>query len=178
MRRLDRRVHLALAVGLLASVAACKGPSTPEGGPIGPPSRKLVDAAGGSVTSADGVLTVTIPPGALSTPTDIVIQAITNGAPQGQGNAYRVGPPSQLFASPVTFLFRNTTAQPTASLWLSFQLNQSLWLRAGAVAIDGTANTLTTSVNDFGWTDWSIVATGNAAVHKRELEQFLAEAFG
>src|SRR5215471_3099429 len=54
---------------------------TKIGTPIGSPVIKTIDASGGSITSPDGVLKLTIPPGALSVATNISIQPVTNEVP-------------------------------------------------------------------------------------------------
>ncbi len=156
---------LAIGAGFLAAGCTCGGPGGSSSRNVGPPVRLTVGPSGGSLTSADGVLTITVPAGALSAPVDLTIQQIVNSAPVGQGNAYELGPAGQAFAAPILLAFRNTTALPNGQLWLSYLINQTgqnqgLWIRAASVAVDGTANTLSTAVSDFGWADWSLVGTG------------------
>jgi len=79
---------------------------TAVGAPTMPPSTALVGPAGGTVTSADQHLQISIPAGALCADTTIGITNITNMAPGGIGSAYRLTPDGQMFAVPVTLRFR------------------------------------------------------------------------
>ncbi len=171
MTALRGRIRLALTIGLSALAVAC-GPSTGGiGSAVGPVSRKLIDSTGGSVTSADGVLTVTVPPGALATATDISIQAITAANPV-IGSAYELAPAGVVFAATtaVTLTFNTTQmtglALPVTQLWVDHQIGTGLWWRAGQVTVDGTAQTLTTSVQDFTWTTWGVVSASGPNVGK------------
>ena len=78
---------------------------TVKGVPFGVASSATIDASGGTVTSADGRLTVTIPPGALTTATTIGIQPITNEIETGVGLGYDLTPNGQAFAVPITVTF-------------------------------------------------------------------------
>ncbi|HTT71008.1 MAG TPA: hypothetical protein VMG32_07260 [Anaeromyxobacteraceae bacterium] len=153
--------RLWLIAALSASLVAACGQGASGGvRPIGKLTRVTVDASGGTVASADGVLTLTIPAGALVSPVDITIQAIANTAPLGQGNAYEVGPAGQVFAAPVTFTFTNVSGASLSTLWISYRLNQTLWLHAPAVTTSATANTLSTTATDLSWVDYSVVGSG------------------
>ena len=79
---------------------------TAVGAPTMPPSTAVIGPAGGTVTSADQHLQLTIPAGALCADTIIGITNITNMAPGGMGSAYRLTPDGQTFAVPVTLRFR------------------------------------------------------------------------
>lgn len=150
-----------LAAGLLSLAPACKQGSASAGpAPVGPLARALVDASGGAVTSADGVLTVTVPAGALSAPAEVTVQALENTAPAGQGQAYRVGPAGQRFAAPVTLTFRNATGLALDQLWPSYRIDQALWVRARTASADGAAGSLALPTSDFSWTDYALVAAG------------------
>ncbi|HSN89607.1 MAG TPA: hypothetical protein VLS93_00125, partial [Anaeromyxobacteraceae bacterium] len=79
----------------------------------------MIQPGGGYVTSADGRLTVSVPAGAISAPTDFTIQVITNTAPSGVGNAFRITtvPAGVVLAAPVAFVFApGPTAPPVADL--------------------------------------------------------------
>lgn len=58
----------------------------------GAPASKTIGAEGGSLSSTDGRITVTIPAGALANDTQIAIQPISNTASGGLGAAYRLSP--------------------------------------------------------------------------------------
>ena len=78
---------------------------TDKGMPVGTPTMATIDSAGGMLSSADGVLDVTIPAGALAMPTVITIQPITNMAPNGVALGYRLSPEGMTFATPATLTF-------------------------------------------------------------------------
>src|SRR5262249_46009872 len=63
-----------------------RGPST------GAQTRATIGAAGGSLASGDGVLTLTVPPGALASDVLVGVEPITNTAGLGVGTAYRLTP--------------------------------------------------------------------------------------
>ena len=112
------RMLLSLALAALAA-AGCsdgKGPTdteeaellpdpTPKGTSTGPAVTKTIGPEGGSLTSADGGLTLTVPAGAVSAPTEFGIQPITNQSPGGVGQAYRLTPEGQALAKPVQLSF-------------------------------------------------------------------------
>src|SRR5512133_367945 len=103
--RTDTRWKVATCALVLATALGCGGDSSPPPTPSGPPvpvapgsrlgvsSAKLIGSGGGFVTSGDGVLTVSIPAGALPADVDVTIEVITNTAPSGVGNAYRIVAP-------------------------------------------------------------------------------------
>src|SRR5689334_6890130 len=76
--------------------------TTDKGIPNGPSVSQVIGTTGGSVTSADGLLTVSIPAGALASTKTITIQPITNNVSLGVGGGYRLGPEGTTFAQPVT----------------------------------------------------------------------------
>jgi len=104
-------------------------PTTP-GTPIGTATTQPIGAAGGTVTSADGLFSITIPPGALpagpasasGAETDITIQPITNTAWGGVGTGYRLLPDGLTFSAPVE---------------LSFSLEDSLLAGSDTLFVDG-----------------------------------------
>jgi hypothetical protein len=117
------RLLIAVAVLTLLSGQSCKKTSskttvtpppyvhdtsslrTAVGTPIGDSVTKTIDASGGTITSSDGVLQLTIPPGALSTPTVIGIQPVTNTIPKALYSGYSLTPNGQQFQKPVTLVF-------------------------------------------------------------------------
>jgi len=130
-----------LPLALLATVS-CKKDSNPSGDPAGPivtekgiPKGEAVTALigteGGSITSADGHLTIEIPEGALSAATSIGIQPVSNNAPLGLGNAYRLQPEGTTFGKPVKLIFHYDNAllrdAPEDFLWIVTQSADGVW---------------------------------------------------
>jgi hypothetical protein len=93
-------------------VAACSSPA---------PNTKSVSAiiggSGGALTSSDGMVTLTVPAGALSSNVTIII-GLATGVPSGiVSQAYEIGPTGTTFAVPATLtmpLIGGLTALPLA----------------------------------------------------------------
>jgi hypothetical protein len=79
---------------------------TEKGTPIGSATTATIGANGGTLTTPDGTLTLTIPAGALSTNVTISAQPISNTAPGGSGVAYRLAPEGQKFEKPISLTFK------------------------------------------------------------------------
>ena len=153
----------AAACALLLS-AACGGGSSPsptpaeppsatgKGTPIGHPVAMKIGVAGGSLTSDDGVLTVSVPAGAVSADVDITVQVITNTAPSPVGNAYRIAAPAgTVFAAPIALVFAPPPDAPaltvlTVATWSALDATGTwgFWVRQQSVTRDATAATLAT----------------------------------
>jgi len=131
---------------------------TASGEPIGQSDEVTIGSEGGTIHSSDGLLSVTIPPGALSIPTVISIQPVTNHAPLGLGNGYRLGPEGTSFDSPVTLTFHYTDelldSKPADFLWIVFQEGDGTWKAMLKSALHSDAKTVTVETSHFS--DWSL----------------------
>jgi hypothetical protein len=74
--------------------------------PASIPSSATIGPAGGSIRSDDGVLTLKIPAGALSAPTQFSIATVANDAPGALGSAYDVSPGGLALAKPALLSLR------------------------------------------------------------------------
>ncbi len=157
-----------LVIALTAGCSSSGKPTAPTGAPptpsavgvaAGDPFTKSIGTAGGSLSSPDGGITITIPSGALTTDTTIGIQPITNTAGAGIGAAYRLSPSGQTFAKPVTlsFPYTDTDLNGTyaAALGIAYQDDTGRWEWQDGVALDTAAKTLTVASTHFS--DWSKV---------------------
>lgn len=135
---------------------------TDRGTSKGAQVTQTIGPSGGTLTSGDGVLSIEFPPGALSEDTEIGIEPITNEAPLGQGDAYRLTPDGATFAQPVRLVFNYTAADHIGSsqqaLALAFQDEDRLWRYFGVPELDeanGTVSAETTHFTDvsrvLGW---------------------------
>ena len=132
---------------------------TPVGTPVGSPSTAIIDAAGGSITSPDARLTVTVPVGAVAAATTFSIQPITNQAPGGIGNAYRLGPEGLTFSTPVSITLHYTAVDIAGSSAdaqaLVYQDAEGRWAADLPGTVDTAAQTVTTWSPHFS--DWAAV---------------------
>lgn len=132
--------------------------ATDVGIPVGEVVSQMVGTAGGEVISADGRLRLNIPAGALSTNTTIGIQSITNNAPLGLGNNYRLTPQGTTFTQPATLTFGYDeamleTAEPDF-LWAVTQNANGTWSGGRKSVVNKTAKTVTVTTTHFS--DWGM----------------------
>lgn len=171
MKTLRWSCHIILFVLFISSVlVSCKksdstivtqvpGPViTGIGTPDGAASDTMIGPSGGTLHSADGKLTVTIPAGAISSATQISIQPVTNLAPLGLGNGYRLQPEGMTFAVPVvlTFKYDDQLLQnsPEDFLWIVTQAGDGSWNALMKSALD--INTKTVTITTTHFSDWAL----------------------
>lgn len=132
---------------------------TEPGTPTGTAVSASIGAAGGKLTSADGLVTLDIPAGALDAATTISIQPITNMAPQGiAGVAYRFTPDGQTFKTPAKLTFKYTDAMLAGSsaelLWVVTQAQDGSWQAVKKSSVNTTTKTVTGEMMHFS--DWGL----------------------
>lgn len=146
--------------------ASCKkdkgndGPDEPiitaQGSPTGAMITGEIGPSGGQLQSDDGLLTVTIPAGALSGNITIGIQPITNLAPLGIGTGYRLTPEGTTFSVPVTVSFKyhpdSLTNTAADFLWIASQNGDGSWNGYRESQVDTTAKTVSVQTTHFS--DW------------------------
>lgn len=133
---------------------------TPIGIPIGPPTITTIGPSGGTVTSADGTLSISIPAGALSGDTAISVQPITNYGPGGLGTAYRLGPSGMRFSVPVTlqFTYSSDSVQVPELLGVAYQDTDNIWYSMPEYTVDTVSHTVTAPITHFSdWIDFERV---------------------
>lgn len=79
---------------------------TPVGEVRGLQAVALIGPAGGELTSTDGRVTVTVPPGALTGTQELGIVEITSHAPGAVGRSYRITPHGLATPVPMTLRLR------------------------------------------------------------------------
>jgi hypothetical protein len=132
---------------------------TEVGTPTGTAVSASIGAAGGKLTSADGLVTLDIPAGALDAATTISIQPITNMAPQGiAGVAYRFTPDGQTFKTPAKLTFKYTDAMLAGSsaelFWVVTQAQDGSWQAVKKSSVNTTTKTVTGEMMHFS--DWGL----------------------
>ncbi|ADH65156.1 Phosphoribosylglycinamide synthetase, N-domain protein (plasmid) [Allomeiothermus silvanus DSM 9946] len=156
-----KRVYLAAAL-LLGLLGACSGGSRPQGPepaprgtPTGDPAVATIGPEGGRLASADGVLTLEVPPGAVEAPTQFGIQPITNTA-GGLASGYRLSPEGRTFPKPVKLTFRYTEEElgeaSPEGLGLAFQDEKGVWWAHLGTELDKAGRTLSVQTRHFS--DW------------------------
>lgn len=131
---------------------------TDSGTPIGDVATTSIGSGGGSVQSADGNLTVTIPANALSSNTTISIQPITNEAPLGLNIGYRLLPEGTTFSKPIRLTFHYNDqlldGTPDDFLWIVTQSANRSWNAMLKSAVDKNAKTVSVQTTHFS--DWAL----------------------
>jgi hypothetical protein len=151
----------ATAVLLSACGNSYKPTYTPaaKGTTTGTATSQMIDSTGGTVTSADGRLSVTVPAGMFTTAMQIGIQPITNTSPNGVGNAYRLTPEGSMFTQDVTITFHLNSVEALGldSTFVDTQHADGLWYSQPKQARDSTAATVSVPARHFS--DWAIATT-------------------
>ncbi|MVM33846.1 hypothetical protein GO755_27670 [Spirosoma sp. HMF4905] len=132
-----------------------------HGTPVGQPTQKTIGPQGGTMTSADGTLAMTIPAGAVSKATTFTMQPVKPTLPGLIGEqSFRLLPEGQTFAQPITLQYHydadsldGTSAQ---ALFMAYQDSDGYWNALPKTALDETAQTLTVSTKHFS--DWGAFA--------------------
>ena len=127
--------------------------ATAVGTPNGTPVSASIGPAGGTLTSADGKLTLTVPVNAVASSVAFTIQPVSNEAPGGTGNAYSLLPDGQTFAVPVKIAFRyddlDVAGTVPEAFDVAYQNAQRFWRVFKVVQLDKTNRVLTISTSHF-----------------------------
>ena len=151
----DGGVDAPAPMGSDAGAADLTPVATPVGVPNADPSSQLIDSKGGSLSTSDGRFTLTIPPGAVSAPTNFTIQPLTNQAYGGIGSAYDLGPEGISLAAPATLSFHIPSPQAGAAYGVAFQDGQQRWQLVDGATFDATSTIISANVSHFS--TWSLV---------------------
>jgi hypothetical protein len=112
-----------------------------------------IGSAGGSISSADGVVTLIFPENALSRKTTISIQPVENMAINGNGKAYKMEPSRILFNKPATIVFNyaneDTANNAQALMNIAMQDENGKWYKLNKTIRDTVAKTITGSIKHF-----------------------------
>jgi hypothetical protein len=94
------------ALSLLIAVFASTGCGGDDGDGGGNGVEKVIGPDGGKVSSADGLLTLDVPPGALSKATKLIVKTAEDPTDEAVSNVYELGPAGQRFDQQVTLSFK------------------------------------------------------------------------
>lgn len=131
---------------------------TEVGAPMGDAVSRAIGTGGGTLTSGDGRLSVTIPEGALPGTTTVSIQPIANHTPLGLGMGYRLLPEGVTFARPVKLTFHYDEALLAGTdenfLWVTTQNPDRSWSAMLRSSVDRGTGTVTVETTHFS--DWAV----------------------
>lgn len=130
---------------------------TEVGKPAGPLATKTVGPAGGTLASADGKLTLTVPAGALSAETSLTVEPVENTAPNGVGKGYHFGPEGTRFAKPATWTYHYDRGEVNGigEVAIAVQQPDRSWVLTRGATLNTTSRTITTQIRHFSW--WSVI---------------------
>jgi hypothetical protein len=184
--RLKKWISLLFAIVILLGTA-CKKDNINEPGkpqsvqplvrPIGTSKgavvAKVIGTTGGTLLSADGTVTVTIPAGAVTGNTTVGIEPITNTNVAGIGQtAYRLTPHGQTFSKPVAISFSWAEHADSIgflqTLGLAYQRGDGIWKFVGASSVDANDQTITFQTTHFS--DWSLMNQVTLSPYQKDLE--------
>jgi hypothetical protein len=123
------------------------------GKPDGEKVNLKIGEEGGRLKSSDGKVELVFPAGALSANTNIIIQPVTNLAPNGSGMAYWFEPSGIQFKKPVQIIINYTDEEaeicPPDLMGLAIQNKQGQWSFINYDSWDSTAKSLKGSITHF-----------------------------
>ena len=128
-------------------------PATEVGTPVGDAVTKTIGPDGGSLTSSDERMTLTVPPGSVTGPVTFSIQPITNKVEGGVGVGYRIGPNGSQFAAPlqISFGYQDNELQGTGTelCQVVYQDSERSWRTLETLYIDENNKVFTASTTHF-----------------------------
>ena len=147
-------------VAVVLAIAACPPPSsepqplvTGPGELLGPPVSAILGPDGGRLASADGRLSLVVPPGALAAAATLSITPTQNLAPGGLGQGYELSSGGAGFGLPLTLTFtpaeEDRAAADLGLMSLAWQDDGGVWRWVEDAGVDLDAGTLTLSTTHF-----------------------------
>jgi len=134
--------------------------ATDVGTPSGSPVEKTIGPAGGTLASADGLLAIDVPAGALAADTLLGVQPLTNTAPSGLGPGFRLTPAGATFSSPVKLTFKPTTEQLAGTVLaltgIGYQDASGFWRWMRGVERDEASGSVSVATTHFS--SYSLIA--------------------
>lgn len=143
MLSISRLIPLALSLVLAMSCAATTEPVTFD-----------VTPTGGSVSFANGTVTLIFPPGAVTAPVNFTATPVANpvGATVVAGTVFDIQP-SMTFSQPVQLFIRYTAGSVPSGVREAevgiYKLTGSLWTKVAGTTVDVIARTVTASITSF-----------------------------
>jgi hypothetical protein len=157
-------MRIFLVFSILSATFGCSStsdeivlPATEVGTPIGEKVTKEIGPSGGAFASADGRLTLTVPPNAVTENVTFSIQPITNNVEDAVGPAYRIEPSGKTFNVPVNISVKYAEQDIEGTfphfLRMAYQNEKREWNEQSSTKLDMENHTVTTSTSHLS--DWS-----------------------
>lgn len=163
------KVSFWITILFLCGLTACRDTAethTPEptrgtvrskGDFAGTPVQKTIGPEGGTLSSPDNSLTLTIPAGAVAAPVTFSITPVVNTLPGSPGKSFRLLPEGTSFSKPVqiwyTYEAEALDSTSADALYLAYQGGDGIWQFLPDTQLDATARTLTVETTHFS--DWA-----------------------
>lgn len=130
------------------------------GKPDGTKKEIKIDKDSARLKSADGMVELIIPEGAVPKNTIISIQPIVNLMANGNGKAYRLEPSGIVFKKPMKLIFHYDGEEITDSMQLlmgiAMQDDKGQWFSLNKFNLDTLAKTISGNINHFSaWSNFS-----------------------
>ena len=144
---------IAAAQNDIAEDTTAKSAITAIGKPDGAKTEMKIGKEGGSFTSSDGKVKLTIPEGAVSKKTTFSIQPVTNLMPNGNGKAYHLEPSGTQFKKPIELVFHYDPEESEDSaqflMAIAMQDDKGQWYGLNKFTLDTVAKTISGNINHF-----------------------------
>ena len=132
--------------------------ATEVGSPVGEKVTKDIGPAGGTLSSTDGRLTLTVPPNAVTKNVSFSIQPISNNVEDGVGLAYRLEPHGKAFNAPllISISFSDSDFEGTLpqELKVGYQDEKGAWHVPTSNKVDMASRRVDVTTNHLS--DWSL----------------------
>lgn len=175
------RLFLLIALSFYACKKPAVGPHSqtpsepvkyPVGQPAGAALVKTIGAEGGRIETPDGAFLLSVPAGAVATPTTFTVQPVENTFKEGGPTAYRLLPEGVTFQKPVTITLSYAGADLTGTapemLSLVYQDDEGYFHQASATTVH--KNTQKLSVQTTHFSDWTWCEMMNIYADKTALK--------
>ncbi len=123
-------------------------------------ASSVVGNTGGSLTAQDGVITLTVPQGAMADNTTVAIKESEEVSPEnGIGKVYSLTPEGTQFTKPVALSFHYTDKDaaktPPSRMAIAFKKDDNTWQVVPTINIDEATKTITTETLHFS--EWTLL---------------------
>lgn len=154
-----------------ASISMRSPMATRAGDPTSDVTSATMGPAGGALSAPNGGIVLAIPSGALTSDTTIGIRPLTNMAPGGLGDGYRLTPDGQTFERPIQVTIPygdlDLMGTPAEALGIATQTATGHWQLIEDAVVDEQAETVTVTTAHLS--DYSLVEGFQIRPYYREV---------